>query len=150
MVDAHCARCGHGWRIALRLPMAIDRAIAILRGAVAAGCPKCEAFGADVLAGPAPAGALPEPQPAPERQAARPDRFDDLPDMCTPEQAGGFLQLSRNAVYELIKAGDVPSVKFGRLIRIPKRHLLEHAASAQTQKRPARSSAAGRKPKPKP
>ena len=131
MIDAHCA-------------------VAILRGAVAAGCPKCDAFGADVLAGrpPAVAGTEPERAPEPARQAAPPDqrRFDDLPDMCTPEQARKFLQIGKTTIFELLKVGALPGVKFGRLIRIPKAALLE----AGKAERPARSSAAGRREKPKP
>ncbi len=44
--------------------------------------------------------------------------------MVTPEQATAFLQCGRNTTYELLKAGTIPSVKFGKLIRIPKKALL--------------------------
>jgi len=51
-------------------------------------------------------------------------RYDDLPDMATPEQAQAFLQVGKNTMYELLKSQQIASVKFGRLIRIPKQALL--------------------------
>lgn len=56
---------------------------------------------------------------------ASPPRYDDLPDLCTPDDARQFLQVGKNTIYELIKSGAIRSVKFGRLIRIPKSALLE-------------------------
>jgi excisionase family DNA binding protein len=50
--------------------------------------------------------------------------FDSLPDLCTPEEAGAFLRTSRNTTYELIRTGKLPSIRFGRLIRIKKTVLL--------------------------
>ena len=44
--------------------------------------------------------------------------------MCTVEDVQLFLQLGRNTVYELVKAGEIPSKKFGKHIRIPKTALL--------------------------
>jgi len=52
---AHCAQCGHEWRLAWKLPMPVSRAVKAMKGFVAAGCPQCGAFGKDVLAGPTPA-----------------------------------------------------------------------------------------------
>lgn len=59
-----------------------------------------------------------------KREPATPPRFEDLPDMCTPEDVQSFLQLGRNTTYDLIKSGAIPSKKFGRQIRIPKAALL--------------------------
>ena len=52
-------------------------------------------------------------------------RFEDLPELPTPEAAQAFLRVSRNGIYELLKSAAVPSFKFGRLIRIKKAVLLE-------------------------
>lgn len=52
-------------------------------------------------------------------------RIDDLPELVTPEEARAVLRVSRNSMYELLKTGAVPSLKFGRLIRIRKSVLLE-------------------------
>ncbi len=51
-------------------------------------------------------------------------RFEDLPDLVTPEEAQIFLRVSRNGIYELIHSRALPSVRFGRLIRIHKSALL--------------------------
>jgi len=53
-----------------------------------------------------------------------PPRFDDLPDLCTPEQARAFLQVGKTKIHEMLKAGEIPAVHFGRLVRIPKAALL--------------------------
>jgi excisionase family DNA binding protein len=54
-----------------------------------------------------------------------PPRYDDLPDLVTPEDAEAFLQCSRNQVYALLKTQKIRSLRFGRLIRIPKAALME-------------------------
>jgi excisionase family DNA binding protein len=51
-------------------------------------------------------------------------RYDDLPDLVTPEEARAFLRVGRNMMYDLIKSGALPSVRFGKLIRLPKAALL--------------------------
>ena len=59
------------------------------------------------------------------RDPITPPRFDDLPEMVTVEEMGAFLRISRNSAYDLVKSGTLKSVKFGRVIRIPKAALLE-------------------------
>jgi excisionase family DNA binding protein len=60
------------------------------------------------------------------RDPATPPRFDDLPDLVTPDDARAFLQIGRSAMYELLKSNAIESVRFGKLIRIPKKNLLEN------------------------
>lgn len=70
-------------------------------------------------------------------------RFDDLPDVLTPTEAGLALRIGRNAVYEAIHQGLIPSFRVGRTIRIPKAGLIrslglsgagtQNAASAALQ-----------------
>ena len=60
-------------------------------------------------------------------ETVTPPRYEDLPDLVTPEDARLFLQISRNTMYELLRTQAVRSVRFGRLIRIPKSALLEGA-----------------------
>jgi excisionase family DNA binding protein len=55
---------------------------------------------------------------------ATPPRYDDLPDLCTPDDARQFLQVGKNTIYDLIKSGELRSIRFGKLIRIPKTALL--------------------------
>jgi excisionase family DNA binding protein len=40
-------------------------------------------------------------------------------------EAGAMLGLSRNASYEAAKRGDFPTVRFGKLIRVPKAAFLQ-------------------------
>ncbi len=51
-------------------------------------------------------------------------RYEELPDLVTPEEARAFLRVGRTHLYELVKTGALPSLTFGRTIRIPKRALL--------------------------
>jgi excisionase family DNA binding protein len=57
--------------------------------------------------------------------ASPPPRYEDLPDLCTPEEGRAFLQIGRNTMYDLLKSGAIRSHKYGHLIRIPKAALLE-------------------------
>lgn len=59
------------------------------------------------------------------RRKSRGPAFADLPDLCTVKQAGEYLQTSRNATYDLIARGVLPSQRFGKLIRVPKTALLK-------------------------
>ena len=64
-----------------------------------------------------------------KKRESNPPRFDELPDLCTPEQVMAFLQLSRNGTYELLRTGAIPSIKFGRLIRVRKATLIQESSS---------------------
>lgn len=44
----------------------------------------------------------------------------DLPEWVTPEEARTVLRFGRTKIYEELKANNLPSVRFGRLIRIPR------------------------------
>ena len=56
---------------------------------------------------------------------AAPPRYEDLPDLVSPADVQRFLQISRNSVYTLLASGAIPSLRFGRLIRVPKSALIE-------------------------
>jgi excisionase family DNA binding protein len=58
------------------------------------------------------------------REFMPPPKFEDLPDLCTPDQGRAFLQVGRTTMYELLKSGAIPSLKFGNTVRIPKTVLL--------------------------
>ena len=62
---------------------------------------------------------------AADSSTAKPPRFEDLPEMVTVEEMGAFLRIGKTAAYDLVKSGAIRSVKFGRLIRIPKQALLK-------------------------
>jgi len=61
----------------------------------------------------------------PRFRRTAPTQFEKLPDLVTPEEAGAYLRLSKNAVYARLRDGSVDSIRFGRLIRIPKSELLK-------------------------
>jgi excisionase family DNA binding protein len=46
--------------------------------------------------------------------------YEQLPEFLTPEEARAYLAISRNGMYELLRRGEIPHRRFGRLIRIPK------------------------------
>jgi len=54
--------------------------------------------------------------------------IDALPEYLRPEEAAAVLGISKGLVYELARRGDLPSRKFGRLLRIPR-----HAVAAGVQ-----------------
>ena len=50
--------------------------------------------------------------------------FDSLPEYLSPEEFWTYLGLSRNTVYDLLRREEIPHIRFGRVIRIPKTALL--------------------------
>jgi excisionase family DNA binding protein len=55
-------------------------------------------------------------------------RLVDLPDVLTVPEAARLLRLGRNTVYEAVRRGELPSVRVGRRLLIPKpalQHLLD-------------------------
>jgi excisionase family DNA binding protein len=77
----------------------------------------------------------------------------DAPAVLTVEETGQLLRIGRSAAYAAVKAGEIPSIKVGRSIRVP-RHRLEamlgapenesarggQPASAEDERRPAHAS----------
>ena len=55
--------------------------------------------------------------------------YEELPEYLTPEEFRAYVSLGRNTVYELLRRNEIPHVRFGRTIRIPKA-ALQHGASA--------------------
>jgi len=51
-------------------------------------------------------------------------RLNELPDVMTVSEAGAALRLGRNGVYEAIRRGDIPSIRIGRRLLIPKAALV--------------------------
>ena len=57
-------------------------------------------------------------------QVSRTTPVEALPELLTPEEFRTVAGLGRATTYELIRSGQIPSVRFGRVIRIPKSALL--------------------------
>ena len=49
-----------------------------------------------------------------------------LPEFLSPEEFRAYVGIGRATCYELIRRGEVPCLRFGRLIRIPKSVLQTH------------------------
>ena len=45
---------------------------------------------------------------------------DSLPEFLSPEEFRRYLGLGRSTVYDLLRRDELPHVRFGRCIRIPK------------------------------
>lgn len=45
----HCGNCSHTWNVVIQLPLELARAVKLLDGFVAQGCPNCDAHGDSVL-----------------------------------------------------------------------------------------------------
>ena len=48
------------------------------------------------------------------------DRHSPSPAVLTVEEAAELLKVSRGKAYEAVRAGEIPSVRVGRCIRIPR------------------------------
>jgi excisionase family DNA binding protein len=44
----------------------------------------------------------------------------DLPEFLSPEEFRTYVGISRSTVYDLLRRDEIPHLKFGRCIRIPK------------------------------
>ena len=53
--------------------------------------------------------------------------LDDAPDFLTVEEVAQMLRLGRSAAYEAVARGELPAVRFGRRLRVPRHALLRLA-----------------------
>lgn len=51
--------------------------------------------------------------------------FREYPDAVTPEQVQEMLGIGRRKAYELLRSGELHSVKMGRVYRVPKLSVIE-------------------------
>src|ERR1700733_7145102 len=49
--------------------------------------------------------------------------FEDLPAVLTVEEAASVLRIGRSCAYAAVRAGEIPSIRVGRAIRIPTHRL---------------------------
>lgn len=59
----------------------------------------------------------------------RQTRFEDLPDFLSVEETRIYLGLGRSTLYELIRSKVLASVRFGRVIRIPRGALARYVSA---------------------
>ena len=53
------------------------------------------------------------------------ENLETCPDVLTTEQLRKFLNIGKDKTYELLKYGEIKSVKIGKIYRIPKKFLKE-------------------------
>ena len=51
--------------------------------------------------------------------------FENLPALLTIEEMREVLRIGRNAAYEMVKEGTIPTIRIGRSIRIPRKALIQ-------------------------
>lgn len=52
--------------------------------------------------------------------------FKDYPDMLTPPQLMEMLSMSKTSTYRLLSENVIPSIKLGRVYRIPKVYVIQY------------------------
>jgi excisionase family DNA binding protein len=57
---------------------------------------------------------------------------DSLPAILTVEEAARFLRIGRSAAYEGVRTGAIPSVRVGKLYRIPRGMLMQWLGQSET------------------
>jgi excisionase family DNA binding protein len=53
--------------------------------------------------------------------------LDDTPAFLKVEEAAALLRISRSSAYEAVQRGELPTVRFGRRLRVPRHALLRLA-----------------------
>ena len=53
----------------------------------------------------------------------RDTKWEMLPDYLTPAEARAYLNLERSTLYDLVRRGELPAVRFGKVLRIPREAL---------------------------
>lgn len=60
--------------------------------------------------------------------------YDELPLLLTVEDLMPILGIGRNTAYELVRTGQVFSIRIGRQLRIPKQALIDFVNKGQYEK----------------
>ena len=61
--------------------------------------------------------------------------YDELPLLLTVEDLMPILGIGRNTAYELVRTGQVFSIRIGRQLRIPKQALIDFVNKGQHEKK---------------
>jgi len=64
------------------------------------------------------------------KEAAPRLEYDQLPDWITVEELSRYLRIGLSCAYELVRSGEIPSRRFGRLIRVNRASLAHDRVSA--------------------
>lgn len=63
--------------------------------------------------------------------------FADTPAVLTVEEAGKLLRIGRSAAYEAVRRGDIPAIRVGRLLRVPRHRLMALLGEPVNESSPA-------------
>ncbi len=58
------------------------------------------------------------------------EHMNDSP-VITVAEAAAILRISRNSAYEAVRRGEIPSIRIGRLLRIPRTAILKMVGAAE-------------------
>ena len=58
-------------------------------------------------------------------------QFRDFPDMLTPPDITKMLNISKTSTYRLLSENIIPSIRLGRVYRIPKAYVLQYILSTE-------------------
>ncbi len=64
-------------------------------------------------------------------RVTRQTRFEDLPDFLSVEEFRIYLGIGRSTAYDLLRRGEVPCVRFGRVIRVPRASIEQYVLKGQ-------------------
>jgi len=59
-----------------------------------------------------------------------PDKVTDLPLVLTVEEAARVLRIGRSSAYEAARTGELPTVRIGRILRVPRSAIEEMLRTA--------------------
>jgi excisionase family DNA binding protein len=62
----------------------------------------------------------------PEERTADGDRDGEHPVLLTVKEAAALMRVGRDTTYAMVASGQIPSVRLGRQIRIPRSALIAH------------------------
>ena len=65
----------------------------------------------------------PRPRTGTPAVVSRSTAYENLPQYLTVEEVRVVLSIGRSKIYDLIQKGDIASVRFGRVVRVPKEAL---------------------------
>lgn len=68
-----------------------------------------------------------------ERQQSVESQAGVVPELLTPVEAAKLMQISKSQVYEKCAAGEIPTTRIGRSVRIPRKALMEWIEKGGTE-----------------
>lgn len=57
----------------------------------------------------------------------------ELPQVLTVDEVAAFLRIGRSAAYEAVRRGEIPAIRVGRRLRVPRDRLLQELLLEQRE-----------------